>query len=106
MLDGLFEDKNPHQSAWFAADWDKVDGLVNDYTGLEKTNLFDIIEQITYSKKEITPEQLAVYNKWFVNNALSQNVDCLFYVDQMNLFGNGLSDEQHYNYYKNSIRKK
>lgn len=105
MLDGLFEDKNPHQSAWFAADWDKVDGLVNDYTGLEKTNLFDIIEQITYSKKEITPEQLAVYNKWFVNNALSQNVDCLFYVDQMNLFGSGLSDEQHYNYYKNSIRK-
>lgn len=105
MLSEMFQDRNPHELAWMSKDWDKVDELVKEYSGIEKTNLFDIIEQITFSKKPITPEQLSVYDKWFVNNALSQNVDCLYYVDQMNLFGEKLSNEQHYNYYLLNIRK-
>lgn len=105
MLSGMFKDRNPHELAWMSSNWDKVDELIKDYSGIEKTNFFDIIEQITFSKKPITPEQLSIYNKWMINNALSQNVDCLFFVDQMNMFGEKLTNEQHYNYYMLSIRK-
>lgn len=105
MFLGFFEEVNEHKAAWQSRDWEEVSRLASEFGGLEKAKLFDIVEQITYSKKPITIEQLSIYNKWFINNALSQNPDCLFYVNQMNMMGSKLSDLEHYNYYLHAIRK-
>lgn len=101
----LFDDDyNEHELAWKAKDWNKVKELTKEYT-YKPSSAFEILDQISFTKTKITAEQLELYDKWFINSGLSQNIDCLMQVDQMNLYGSGLSDFHHYNYYLMTIRK-
>lgn len=46
-----------------------------------------------------------VYDKYFVDNAMSQHIDTIYNAYVMNLVGGSISDQMHYNYYLNSVRK-
>lgn len=94
-----------HSIAWMSKDWEKEQKLADSYKEPAEKTLFKIIENITFSKK---PEMVNVdgdYSKFMIDNALSQYVDCLSYVNVMNLFGAGLTEQMHHDYYLMSISK-
>ena len=94
-----------HSVAWFSKDWETEQKLADSYKEPAEKTLFKTIENITYTKK---PEMVDVdgeYSKFMIDNALSQYVDCISYVNVMNLFGAGLTDQMHHDYYLLSISK-
>ena len=92
-----------HDVAWMSKDWDAVQKLADSYKEKTENELFSILNDITVTKKERNLSQCSNYSKTWIDLALSQHVDCLISVNAMNLVGGGLSDQDHYNYYLNSI---
>ena len=63
------------------------------------------MNDITSNKSERNLSQSDNYSKFWIDNALSQHVDCIMAVQAMNMIGAGLSDQAHYNYYRHAISK-
>lgn len=107
MLDQFFDEPedelNEHEIAWLSKDWDAVQKLADQYKEKQENVLFSILDSITVNKNEMTTEQENQYSKYWIDNALSQHVDCIIPVYTMNLIGESLSDEDHFRYYKNAI---
>lgn len=103
----LFDDDeyefNPHQIAWMSKDWDSVQTLVDEYKESAVNQNFEILNELTLSKKKRNADLLEGYSKFWVDNALSQHSDCIGYVNVMNLYGSGLTDSMHYNYYLHAL---
>lgn len=103
----LFEDEpdlNEHELAWMNQDWESVKKLADSYKENSENVMFAILNGITVSKDDLTIEQKEQYSKHWIDNALSQHVDCIIPVHYMNLYGSELSDEGHYNYYRAAIQ--
>lgn len=66
----------------------------------------DIIPSILKTKEYQlnTDDEERDYNPFLVNKALSQHIDCIFYVNEMNINGH-LEKKMQYDYYFHSIRK-
>lgn len=102
----LFEDEEQlteHEIAWFDKDFDSVQKLADSYKEKAENELFQIMNDITSGKKHHDLTQSENYSKFWIDNALSQHVDCMMSVNVMNLVGVGLSDQAHFNYYFHSI---
>ncbi|UQJ95764.1 clamp loader small subunit [Klebsiella phage CPRSB] len=97
------EELSPHESAWLSKDWDKVEELVKEYGKDKENTLFNIIDEINNGKTPLVIDD--VYDKYFVDNAMSQHIDTIYNAYVMNLVGGSISDQMHYNYYLNSVRK-
>lgn len=97
------EELSPHESAWLSKDWDKVEELVKEYGKDKENTLFNIIDEINNGKTPMVIDE--VYDKYFVDNAMSQHIDTIYNAYVMNLVGGSISDQMHYNYYLNSVRK-
>ncbi len=92
-----------HEVAWFGSDFDSIQKLADSYKQSQESELFAILGDITQNKKPRNLSQSENYSKYMIDNALSQHVDCMMQVNQMNLLGAGLSDQHHYNYYLETI---
>lgn len=89
--------------AWYSKDWDAVQKLADSFKEKAENELFDIMNDITSSKNHRDLSQSDNYSKFWIDNALSQHVDCMMSVNVMNMIGAGLSDQAHFNYYLHSI---
>lgn len=104
----LFEDDvqlSEHDIAWKSRDWDAVQKLADSYKEKAENELFAIMNDLTYGKQERCLAQCDNYSKHWIDNAMSQHVDCISSMYVMNLIGGGLSDQAHYNYYLHTISK-
>lgn len=63
---------------------------------------FDYVNTIFYNKVKL--ENLAFYNSFLINRALSYHVDCVLYANEMNRY-NEMPHEYQYQYYLINIRK-
>lgn len=110
MLDDFFDDEdevqlNEHEIAWYSKDWDKVQQLADTFKEDKENVLFSIMDSITVNKKDITQEQLEEYSKHWIDNALSQHIDCIIPVYRMNLIGSELSEQSHFRYYMHAVSR-
>ena len=70
--------------------------------------LFDYLNAITYKKKDIIgddPIAEKFYEPYKMNKALSQNQDCILYVNEMN-FRPSTDKKLQFDYFINNIRKR
>lgn len=67
-------------------------------------DLFKTLIPSLLENKNYTLDDEKSYIPFVVNKALSHHIDCIFYVNQMNMY-HGLDNKLQYDYYFNSIRK-
>lgn len=91
--------------AWRQKDWEAVEKLANQYKETPENELFGLLNDITANKVQANLASKSSYSKFWIDNALSQHVDCMDAVYTMNLVGSKLSDQDHFNYYLHSIRQ-
>lgn len=102
----LFEDDeqlSEFDIAWYSKDWEAIQKLADSFKEKAENELFDIMNNITSGKQPRDLSQSENYSKFWIDNALSQHVDCMMAVNMMNMIGNGLSDQAHHNYYLTAI---
>lgn len=99
------ESLNPHEIAWRMRDWDAVEELTKEYSVSKENLLFKILDKINNEKTPLNIASLDVYDKYYIDNAMSQHVDTLIYAYVMNLIGYNLTDQMHFNYYLETVRK-
>ena len=78
------------------------------YEEEKESQLFDYLNAITYNKKDIIgddPVAERFYEPYYANKALSQNLDCIFYVNEMN-FHPSTDKKLQFDYLINNIRKR
>lgn len=108
MAVSLFDDDvqlNEHEIAWKSRDEKKIQELADSFKEKAESELFAIMNDITFGKNERNLATSESYSKFFIDNSLSQHVDCMIPVYRMNLLAGGLSDQAHFNYYLHSIPK-
>lgn len=96
---------NPHEVAWRSKNWDAVDELTKEFTKSKENTLFNVLDQLNNGKQRLMVSSLDSYDKFFIDNAMSQHVDTLIPAYVMNLIGSGLPDQAHFDYYLHSVRK-
>lgn len=99
------EDLNPHEVAWRSKDWDKVEELTKEYTKDNENTLFMLLDELHNGKQRVMLSGVDSYSKHMIDNAMSQHVDTLYPAYVMNLIGQGLPDQAHFDYYLHSVRK-
>ena len=67
--------------------------------------LFDIVNNITSGRTELIEEQLAEYNPFMVNKALSQYKDTVLFANELNMYPE-LDSYLQYSFYFHIIAKK
>ena len=70
--------------------------------------LFDYLNAITYNKKDVIEDDPIIekfYPAYQVNKTLSQNLDCILYVNEMNLRPS-CDEKSQFDYLINNIRKR
>lgn len=97
------EEKSEFDIAWHNRDWEALQKLSDTFKEKNENELFDIINALSSSKIYRDVSQSDSYNKFMIDTALSQHVDCMIAVNTMNMFGEGLSDQHHFNYYFHAI---
>lgn len=108
MAISLFDDDvelNEHELAWKSRDMAKIQELADSFKEKPENELFAIMNDITFNKGTRDIDKSDNYNKFWLDNSLSQHVDCIIAVNRMNLLGAGLDDQAHYNYYLNAVSK-
>ena len=78
------------------------------YKKEKESQLFDYLNAITYKKKDIIgddPVAERFYEPYYVNKALSQDLGCIFYVNEMN-FRPYTDKKLQFDYLINNIRKR
>lgn len=102
----LDEDElNEHEAAWRSKDWDKIEELVKTYTKDKENTLFMVLEELNNGKKPLRISGLDSYDKFFIDNAMSQHIETLIPAYTMNMIGSGLPDQAHFDYYLHTVRK-
>lgn len=70
-----------------------------------KSSLFDFLNDISHSKKNIfSEENEKEYNSYMINRFLSMNIDTVMYANEMNK-NSHLPKHMQYEYYLHSIKK-
>ena len=69
--------------------------------------IFDYLNAITYKKENIMGDELVEkdYKPYRINKFLSQHLDCILFVNEMN-FSSHIDNKLQFDYFINSIRKK
>lgn len=106
MAMSLFDDDEKQSDfdiAWMTQDWGMLSKLCEQFNEKPENEFFAILNDINTSKRARDVSVSSNYSKFMIDNMLSQHVDCIMSVNVMNLVGSSLTDQQHYNYYLNSI---
>lgn len=96
------EELNPHQIAWTTRDWKAIDKLVEEYKENEENVFFQLLNALTYTKDRQNVNGVD-YSKYNVDNMMSRHPDCVYAAFMMNMFGDALPDQAHYDYYHHTI---
>lgn len=96
---------NEHEIAWRERNWEKVAELADQFSEKPDNALFKIMDNITFNKNRINADLEPAYNQRWINTALSQHADCLYGAYVMNLIGEGLPYQMHYDYLMHSVTK-
>ena len=73
-----------------------------------KYELKQYLNSINYEKNNIMdedPDSIKDYPSYIINRCLSGHLDCILYVNEMNIY-NSLSNKMQYDFYINSLRAK
>lgn len=92
---------NEHEAAWKGKDWVAVQKLADQFKEKSENKLFSFLDAITLSKAKMTVDD--DYSKFMIDTALSQHPDCISEVNVMNLIGDSLTEQQHFDYYRLTI---
>lgn len=95
---------NEHELAWRGREWDSVKKLADSFKGEEINEFFYVLNQINQGKSRVDTSDLESYSQFSVNNALSSHIDCMTHAFYMNLLGDCISDQMHYDYLMHSVR--
>ncbi|BAQ22704.1 clamp loader of DNA polymerase [Edwardsiella phage PEi20] len=106
MAVSLFDDDvelNEHEVAWKQRDFDKVQELSDSFKEKAENELFAILNDITFGKKQRNLAQSENYNQFWIDNSLSQHVDCIMQSALVNCLK--LDDQSHFNYLLHAVPK-
>ena len=106
MAVSLFEDDevlNEHEVAWKSNDSVKIQELADSFKEKAENELFAIMNDITFNKNQRNLAQSENYNQFWLNNSLSQHIDCIMQAATANCLQ--LDDQSHYNYLLASVSK-
>ena len=95
---------NEHEVAWKSKNWDAVKELADSFKGNPDNEFRDIMNRINSNKVRINTEFCDSYSKYAINSVLSNHVDCIYHVYNMNLLGDAISDQMHFDYLTHSLR--
>lgn len=73
-----------------------------------KYQLKEWLNSINYTKQNLMdsdPESKKEYTPYVINRCLSGNIDCILFVNQMNLY-HQLDNDMQYSFYINTLRKR
>ena len=72
-----------------------------------KTNPFDFVKSVSYSKVDIMPDEIAEksYQPFLVNRALSYHQDAIMFVNEMNC-KHGVDNRLQYSFFISTLRKR
>lgn len=97
---------NEHELAWKNKDWDSVKKLADLFKQDSDNEFFDILNRINQNKVRINTEACENYSAFGVNNFLSNHIDCIYHAYAMNLLGDALTDQMHFDYLMASVIQK
>ena len=72
------------------------------------TELKDWLNSINFNKKDLIEEDPSIskdYPPYIINRCLSGHLDCIMFVNEMNMYPN-LDKDMQYSFYLNTLRKK
>lgn len=98
------ETLNEHEMAWRSKDWDSVKKLADNFKEKPTNEFFYILNQINNDKRRINPDDIESYNQYAINSMLSKHLDCIQHVFNMNLIGDSISDQMHFDYLLHGVR--
>lgn len=75
-----------------------IDNYTKQFENKRENDLFLILDNITVKRNMEFDVSSVKYNKYIIDDMLSRSNDCLGHVFLMNLIGEGLTDQQHYDY--------
>lgn len=94
---------NEHELAWKNKDWDSVKKLADSFKQDSDNEFFDILNRINQNKVRINTAACENYSAFGINQVLSGHVDCSYHVYVMNLLGDSVSDQMHFDYLLESV---
>ncbi|MGL5579401.1 MAG: DNA polymerase clamp loader subunit A [Cetobacterium sp.] len=95
---------NEHQIAWRGQQWDSVKKLADSFKQDDANEFFFILNQLNQTKQRLNVDLLDNYSPFNVNSNLSRHIDCIFHVYEMNLLGDSISEQMHYDYLLHAVR--
>lgn len=101
---GEMEELNEHQIAWKSRDWDSVKKLADSFKTDPENEFRDIMNRINSNKSRLHADAYESYSMYSINNVLSAHVDCMYHVYNMNLLGDSISEQMHFDYLLHSVR--
>lgn len=105
-MSNLFDDEDQyseHDIAWMSKDWDAVQAIADSYKEKPENEVFSILNDINSSKQDRCVAQSDNYSKFYIDNALSQHIDCIQAVYMSNLVMQGMPDQAHFNYLLHAV---
>lgn len=95
---------NEHEMAWKGRDWDSVKKLADSFKTESANEFYDILNRINTNKSRVSTDTYEEYNPYKVNASLSRHIDCVTHAYEMNLLGDAISDQMHFDYLLHSVR--
>lgn len=106
-FDSLFNNVNEKETdlgrALRSNDEEYIENYLKQFDTKKDSELFTILNKITVERDLDFDTNSVKYNKYIIDDMLSRNYDCLSSVFTMNLIGDGLSNQQHYDYLVRTI---
>ena len=106
LSDFLGEDVvlNEHEVAWKSKNWDSVKKLADSFKEDPDNEFRDIMNRINSNKTRLNTNVCDSYSSYAINSVLSAHIDCAYHVYNMNLLGDAISDQMHFDYLMHSVR--
>lgn len=96
---------NEHEIAWKSGDWEAVKKLVASLSKKPESEFFYVLNQINnMNRVRVDTDTMKSYNPYSINQALSKHIDCVYHTYVMNLLGDSISDQMHFDYLHHAIR--
>lgn len=101
---------NEFQKAFYSGDSKAIKAVCEQFKTPKEQVIFKIIDEILVGKRRMQVDEIAEYDQAFINTALSQHTDLIFYANNMNkLIGPDrqefISNQMHFDYLWSIVRR-
>ncbi|MGL5582919.1 MAG: DNA polymerase clamp loader subunit A [Cetobacterium sp.] len=94
---------NEHELAWKNKDWDSVKKLADSFKQDANSEFFDILNRINLNKVRLNADACENYSQYAINHVMSGHTDCVYHAYVLNLLGDAISDQMHFDYLCESV---